>query len=548
MIKGDGIIKGIPSENLWEIADGASGVVVDGMGFEGAKSAFYATNSNTLIGKVSIKKSKFFDISSAILILDVRESDDASGIPVSVGVDRFELIDCEFESVTNGSVIISARTINSALVRGNKSKNCNKRWLQLGNNFVPPVTVQTGKYIVTENSCYNQVSTDASETQAILLYGERADVYGNHIDGVDNSTHIDCEGIYVKCRHSEIFGNTVKNCNATTEGGAITAKTIDSNDGFMNIHHNQVFCDEPPTSIDTIGIFLSTAGEVAHNTIHCVGKYGVYVADYGRSVRIIGNQISCVGDAMSAPSVNTSAIFLNTIPTQPTYAAGSTEDRIYECEIRNNKIDTVQNQGVYLLLYYSDSTPRTLAVCDNIIHNIVGSGKYGIMIYNNSAEPSPVPEVLCVNNVFDGMASAVRLQSGASQSSAYKTRLIFNGNLTRNLSTSYTVSPQLGKIVYGKNFGECVTDAAGTASIAAAATNSGTVTAPLSDLAFTGMALRLEDIQVVPTSSWGAANKWWIEIVSGGAGQFRICCDVAPGGAGFTFSYRVTRTKEVERS
>lgn len=550
--KGQSIISGVDGSGsdyyVFEIADGVTSVRLDGIGFTSADYALYASNSATLIDVFSVKNCSFYDIRHAVGILDTRASNVAAGTPISVGVKRLEIVDNTFDGLTDGSVIVSARTIEDALVRGNRVTDCSRRWLQLGNNFVPPVTVNLGRYIVANNVINDLFSTGGQETQAIILYGERASVYGNHIENVRNETYEDCEGVYLKCRNSEVYGNTLKDCMSITSGGSITVKTIDDEDGNMDIHNNIITFSAEPDTIETIGVFSSTAGEISHNTIERCGKHGIYAADYGKSIKIHGNKITNTSTTLTSVPAAASAICVSTVPTQATFAAGSTEDRIYAFSIEDNEIWNCKRQGIFVNFVYGDAIPDLTSIKRNYIRNVTGSTAYGIQVYSNAATPNPVPVVEVIDNVFDTMAYAVRLESGSLQASAYKTKLIFDGNVTQNFTTAFTISPELGKITYGRNYGQCVTNASGTATIAAGATDSGTLTSGVSDVGFTGMGLALQDIEVIPTSDIGSASKWWVTIVSGANGTFQINTNVAPGGSGATFAWRVSRYRELERS
>lgn len=73
-------------------------------------------------------------------------------------------------------------------------------------------------------------------------------------------------------------------------------------------------------------------------------------------------------------------------------------------------------------------------------------------------------------------------------------------------------------------------DASGTATIPAGLTT-------VSVAHGLGYAPNLSDVCAFPTGSWGAATKWWIGV---DATNITFTCDIAPGGSGMSFSWRIS--------
>jgi hypothetical protein len=545
---------------IFEIQDNALVVDVDRMSFTSSNYAFYATNGTVIADRFTFNRCQFFSIRHAIGVLDIRDSNISSGTPVSIGVNRFELTECQLKNLTgdavysnktNGAVMVTCRNIGSALIRENVADTGTGRCFQLGNNVYPQsITPHNwGRYVVRDNRISNWISAGSIETQGILLYGNDGVVDGNILTNIYNANYEDSEGIYTKMRFVEISNNILTDCFDESEGGALTAKGAgDTNqDGFVNVHHNIVRFTSAPTTLKTIGIAISTQSEVANNIVQNTGKWGIVVADYGRRHRIINNQIYNNAASIVSPATDTAAIYIFPIPTQPTFAQDLTENKIEQVFINGNNIGACKNRGIYFRYFYGDAIPYNQIISGNVLNSITGDG-YAIEFFvgNFGSSPTIIPEAYITENRFTNLVTPVRVEDTTSLS-ADKIRLTLVDNYTNDITGGFLVSGPRWKCTYGRNFGTLLTQNSGTVSITSGNTETAAISTNITDTAFTGTGLTLNNISVIPTTTLGSATKWWVEVVSGAAGTFKIVLDSNPGTT-VSFAWIAQRTNQVERS
>jgi hypothetical protein len=561
---GDGtILTGVDGDTaanrIFEIQDNALVIDVDRMSFTSSNYAFYATNGTVIAERFTFNRCRFFSIRHAIGILDLRDANISAGTPVSIGVNRFELTECQLKDLTgdavysnktNGAVMVTCRNIGSALVRENVADIGTGRCFQLGNNVYPQATTphNWGRYVVRDNRISNWTSTGLIETQGILLYGNDGVVDGNILTNIYNAAYEDSEGIYTKMRFVEISNNVLVDCFDTAEGGALTVKGAgDTNqDGFVNVHHNIIRFTSAPTTLKLIGMNIATQAEVANNIIENTGRWGIAVLDYGRRQRIINNQIYNNASSIASPSADTAAIYIRPIPTQASYAAGLTEDKIEQVFVSGNNIQSCLNAGVYFRYDYNTGIPYNQILSSNVFNAISGNG-YGIhFVVGNYGVPTIIPEAYITENRFTNLTVPIRVEDGTSLS-ADKMRLTLVDNYTNDISGGFIVQGGRWKCTYGRNFGTLLTQNSGTVSITSGNTETAAISTNITDTAFTGTGLTLNNISVIPTTTLAAATNWYVEIVSGGAGTFKIVVNNNPGTT-ISFAWIAQRTNQVERS
>lgn len=138
-----------------------------------------------------------------------------SGATDAAGVARLSIRGCEFDTVAWG-IQVETYNLQDATVVASRFQDIEENAVWLGRDIATPLSAFEGQgdYLVA-NCQFHRIGDGSVQSDpdrhAVICFGKRAVVHGNTIDTVDNDTHVDCEGIYIKCTEAVISNNTLYN-------------------------------------------------------------------------------------------------------------------------------------------------------------------------------------------------------------------------------------------------------------------------------------------------------------------------------------------------
>lgn len=144
------------------------------------------------------------------------------------------------------------------------------------------------------NNTIRDIEIDTStEGGALLIYGYDADIIGNKIYDINNDGVKECWGIYTKCVHANIEGNTIRNITTPGSAWGINVKgevrsEIGTPQGYGTRVRGNTITGVVGTANDGYGIRIQTDSVIAaENTIEDAGGTGISV-DYSEPT-VFGN-------------------------------------------------------------------------------------------------------------------------------------------------------------------------------------------------------------------------------------------------------------------
>jgi hypothetical protein len=208
-----------------------------------------------------------------------------------------EFIDSDVDDYFDGVALLSA--CDHVNVSNNKFTNGRRRGIQIGDNDQSI----TRKNMHANNNTIDGIDGGAqSETQGIILLGERVEILGNIIKDVDNNDGTDLEGIYTKARYGTISNNVLIDAGRgqaaiNIKGNVPTDDPQTSYFGDTGTCQGNViaFTDAYDALGDTRGIYIQNDWwSVTDNVIRDVGTTGIRIATNDMdSIRIENNYIYC---------------------------------------------------------------------------------------------------------------------------------------------------------------------------------------------------------------------------------------------------------------
>jgi hypothetical protein len=320
-------------------------------------------------------------------------------------VDNCIFYDCVYAGIRLACKISSAEIINSRFDTIGPSTEAHG--ILLGSNEYADQDSLT-KYIIKDNK-FKDITATASPhlARAILAYGREVIITDNIIDTVEvGSNEAGGEGIYIKCRYSNITNNVLINAGSTL--GWIVIKgsnrgVTSTPQGFANVVANNNLYSTNESAYDT-GIFVSNdsvlvtgnhieglcgAGiitaavelddiSITNNKITGTrGDRSISLMNYGRNLLVSGNQITRLLGSYGPQT------YVYGIYYYQTYGDA------YNVRISDNQIDEHNEStstggfiaGIYVRVDSAD-TVTDLLILNNSIHIAHGTqSEYPIYIY-----------------------------------------------------------------------------------------------------------------------------------------------------------------------
>jgi hypothetical protein len=213
-------------------------------------------------------------------------------------ISSLQVTGCTFKDSHAGlflNCVVSKAVVNG----GNRFLNLGKTG---GNYDTAGVWLGTNSYAsqeamgeaIVEGNIFNDIVGD-DEVHGVIVYGKQAVIQGNTFRTINNPALTDCEAIYTKCRYAIIADNTLLDCDAGDNRGAIAVKgdlrgSTTAPQGFATqVRGNTII----GTSGATNGILIANDDVlVADNHIEGMGLYGIATLSLTNSnITIHGNKI-----------------------------------------------------------------------------------------------------------------------------------------------------------------------------------------------------------------------------------------------------------------
>lgn len=326
------------------------------------------------------------------------DSDDA-------GTVMLDVQDCVFTGMAANTFDIE-RPVSRVYIRGNRFSDCANYNIRIGKNDYS-LQDTWEDVIIIENTFDNITSSGTATAAAAIVYGKKAVISKNIVDGVDATAGTgEAHGFYTKARQSVIEGNVISNVTGAGGAATVTGLNIKGNvrgatsapQGYNSVVANNVVktvlgygirmqCDDSVIAsnivedADTAGIFVDADGDnfiVNGNKVYqsiAGTSYGILLSANGQLLRVVdnlidgthqgilvsagdgeviehllvaGNLISCEANAMRLSLVNAGE-------GSPAAAADGT---INYCEFKNNHVALAQ---------YGILTPATDGVTTGLV-------------------------------------------------------------------------------------------------------------------------------------------------------------------------------------
>ena len=213
-------------------------------------------------------------------------------------ISSLQVTGCTFKDSHAGlflNCVVSKAVVNGGnrfLNLGKTGSNYDTAGVWLGTNTYASQEAM-GEAIV-EGNIFNDIVGD-DEVHGVIVYGKQAVIQGNTFRTINNPALTDCEAIYTKCRYAIIADNTLLDCDAGDNRGAIAVKgdlrgSTTAPQGFATqVRGNTII----GTSGATNGILIANDDVlVADNHIEGMGLYGIATLSLTNSnITIHGNKI-----------------------------------------------------------------------------------------------------------------------------------------------------------------------------------------------------------------------------------------------------------------
>src|SRR5258706_7550534 len=176
----------------------------------------------TVLDNVAFERVEFTNYASALY---------ASSSVAGRGINQLKIEYCKFTKGAGTPIFYELQDLRNSIVEHNKIRNAGvpgggARGIDLGNNtqsFAPTRGVYTVNYNTIDSIWTNGAGSNTAI--ALIVYGRRAEVAGNHVSWVYNTDHLDAtnvDGIYTKCLWAHVHDNDL--FNAGQSEGMINIK------------------------------------------------------------------------------------------------------------------------------------------------------------------------------------------------------------------------------------------------------------------------------------------------------------------------------------
>lgn len=238
------------SKTLWFTGDGTDATLIKGA----AGTDFLTFLKNFHITDIAFDTWRdVLDFSNVVSVIDkiivdrvnvknYRRAVYANSPVGGVGMSWVLVRDCKFITATSHAVFFNMAILDQIRVQDCYIKDCVERAITMGNNTLL-FADDRGDYMVDGNVIDGVTRASTSAADAILCIGRRAIITKNivmNVHHVSDPQASDCEGIYTKCRYTEITHNIL--VDAGQEEAFINVKGGARNEGITQPWGFSVIC------------------------------------------------------------------------------------------------------------------------------------------------------------------------------------------------------------------------------------------------------------------------------------------------------------------